>query len=368
MDFSKKPGSPLPVRVTRADPEKHPDLDHIKSVVLKQGPRVRKEASYTVVRDRHTGERHHDAISITTYRKKAGRWGEDEKHSISLEGGAEDEIQKLWEFIAASRNSSAPLQSGNYLFLPTNGIKPSALKELAHRLTDKDAAELLLKMLRDAARRPDIFHALLEQAKRDPEFSAKAVAALNLAAYRKALDALRALVIGSAKEGEFQHLLTDNPWMFGSEYSEILPRRTWTRDRQQDFVLRRTTDGYIEVIEIKTPLRGEPLFRPDPSRNALYPGTHLSKALGQVTSYIEDMERQRDSIRAGDREDTNKIRAKIIIGRDGDQQQREALRNLNGHLHRIEVLTFDQLLRIGQRVMSYLEQAAGIIHEDDVPF
>ncbi len=47
--------------------------------------------------------------------------------------------------------------------------------------------------------------------------------------------------------------------MFGSEYSELLDRRRITRDEQADFLLRRTTDGYIELIEIKTPLRGQPL-------------------------------------------------------------------------------------------------------------
>jgi hypothetical protein len=51
----------------------------------------------------------------------------------------------------------------------------------------------------------------------------------------------------------------------------------------------------------------------------------------------------------------NKIRAKVIIGRDGDQHQQKALRRLNGHLHRIEIMIFDQLLRIAQNVLNYLQ-------------
>jgi hypothetical protein len=39
--------------------------------------------------------------------------------------------------------------------------------------------------------------------------------------------------------------------MFGSEYSERLENRVLTRGSQQDFVLRRTSDGYIELEEIK---------------------------------------------------------------------------------------------------------------------
>ena len=50
-----------------------------------------------------------------------------------------------------------------------------------------------------------------------------------------------------------------------------------------------------------------------------------------------------------------KIRARVIAGRDGDEGQQTALREYNAHLHRIEVLTFDQLLRIADRVLSVFE-------------
>lgn len=52
-----------------------------------------------------------------------------------------------------------------------------------------------------------------------------------------------------------------------SEYSELVDRRTLTCDEQQDFVVRRTVDGYLEIIEIKTPLKGRALFRYDRSHN-----------------------------------------------------------------------------------------------------
>ena len=44
----------------------------------------------------------------------------------------------------------------------------------------------------------------------------------------------------------------------------------------------------------------------------------------------------------------------MIIGRDGNLRRQEALRNLNSHLHRIEVLTFDQLPRIAGRGIGVL--------------
>jgi hypothetical protein len=116
-------------------------------------------------------------------------------------------------------------------------------------------------------------------------------------------------------------------------------------------MLRRTADNYLEVVEIKTPLK-EPLFRHDPSHDSYAPGSALSLAIGQVVNYIDAIERNRDGIIAKDGCDPSKIRARIIIGSDGDLNQQAALRNLNGHLHRIEVITFDQLLRIADRVLA----------------
>jgi hypothetical protein len=95
--------------------------------------------------------------------------------------------------------------------------------------------------------------------------------------------------------------------------------------------------------------------------------------IGQVARYIEEVERNRDSILAKDGSDTLKIRARAIVGRDGSAGHQTALRNFNAHLHRIEIITFDQLLKIAERVLSMFsaDQAdpgdAETI-DDDIPF
>src|SRR6266480_2133626 len=88
-------------------------------------------------------------------------------------------------------------------------------------------------------------------------------------------------------EKDFQAFLTQHPWIFGSEYSELLDRRNWTRDEKNDFVVRRTTDGFIEIIEIKTTLGGDSLFKYDASHDSFYAGAELSKVIGQVEKYLE---------------------------------------------------------------------------------
>lgn len=352
---------PITIRSTTVDRQRHPDLDSIRSVVLREGPRSRKVATHGSIVDRHTGEFHHHALTIKTLRKLKGQWNNDPLHSISLSNEGEDEIQKLLDFLLTVRSGAIPNKSSEFVAVvaPAEGTSGEALQILIRDLASSGQFNVLAEILKTATKDRALFELLIERVSMQPQLFAEAAAALNLATYRNAVGQLQAL-IGTeepVRESEFQDLLGENPWMFGSEYSELLDRRRWTRDEQQDFVLRRTTDGYIELIEIKTPLEGADLFRFDSSHDSHYASAELSKVVGQVEKYIEELDADRHKIRAKDGEDTCKIRAKIIIGRDGDEGQQQALRRYNGHLHRIEVLTFDQLLRIAQHVLNYLERA-----------
>src|SRR5699024_4812481 len=144
----------------------------------------------------------------------------------------------------------------------------------------------------------------------------------------------------NTQEHAFQSLLNENPWMFGGEYSTREDRRNWTRDQSVDFMMRRTVDNYVELIEIKRPITSN-LFAPDRSHNSLYPSPELSRVTGQVIGYLDRIDGDRYRIQQIDGVNVNKIRAKIIIGRDNEAAQVDALRMYNSHLHRIEVLTFD---------------------------
>ena len=136
-------------------------------------------------------------------------------------------------------------------------------------------------------------------------------------------------------------------------------------------MLRRTVDGYLEIVEIKTAFT-HVLFQRDDSHGSYYPSAKLSQVLGQVFRYIEEVERSRDAILAKDREDTLKIRARVIVGRDGDGEQVAALRSINSHLHGIEVITYDQLLRIAARVLDVFGVASPAVQaevpEMETPF
>lgn len=351
---------PLRVEARTFDAERQPDLQGLKSMTLREGPRAKTEVTYTQIRSRHTGKHHHDAVSIKTYRKKKGEWKKDSHKSVSFSDDGEDEIQKLLDFINANRKGAIPNEDSEYLVVgaPDSNLDTNALQRFLADLKTGDRLDVLMQVLESATDNPEMLDALLKRASEDPKLFAEAAAALNLATYRQAVEELDALIAADGvRESAFQDLLMENPWMFGSEYSELLERRNFTRDEEQDFVLRRTTDGFIEIIEIKTPLAGQSLFNHDRSHNCHYPRAELSRVVGQVQHYLEQLDANRSHIVMRDGEDTLKTRAKIIIGRDGDEEECTALRRFNGHLHRIEVITFDQLLAIARRVLSYLETA-----------
>jgi hypothetical protein len=343
------------------DGQRHPDLAALQAVTLREGPRSRREAKYAVIRNRHTGAVHHDAVTIKSYKIRQGELREDVEHSVTLSNeGDFDEIQTLLDLLLAIRHRAIPDRADEYVLVTarTGGIDTEALQRAMHALSATERVDVLADVLERVSGDPDLLRALVQRAVRDPELFAEAAAALNLATYHRAIQDLRALVERrETREAEFQSVLQANPWMFGSEYSELLDRRRWTRDEQQDFVVRRTADGYIELIEIKTPLGGAPLFIYDRSHDSYYPSADLSRVLGQVQKYIDRLDADRNAILVRDGEDTAKVRAKIIIGRDGEPEHQVALRRLNGHLHRIEVITFDQLLRIAQNVTRYLRRA-----------
>lgn len=360
---------PLVVHESAFDPEIKPDLARMQTTVLKDGPRARKIAKYTVLRNRHTGEVHHDALVIETNRNLKGVWSRDDKSTIWLSNEEDDEIQRLLDFLNVIRGGSIPKKPSSYVVLPATG-KEQALQDFFTEASDAGKIDLLADVLRRAMDDATVFQVLLERAQKDPELFREAMLALNLAAYRQAVAKLQQMIdSGEEREEKYQKHLEQHPWMFGSEYSELLDRRKWTRDENQDFVVRRTTDGYIEVIEIKTPLGGKPLYIYDRSHDSYYQCADLSKVIGQVEKYLEEFDANRSEILRRDGEDSNKIRVKIIIGRDGDDNQRTALRRHNGHLHRMEVLTFDQILKVAKNVLGYLEAALNERQtEEEVPF
>jgi len=307
-----------------------------------------------------TQEFHHNSVTIDTFEHTKADWKRRPSRQLTLTDENDNEILALQMFLSSVLDQALRSQerAGKYLVMRIDNGKLTEVqaRELLKIVSSDDRAKQLLLALESVNNSPEALWTLATTASSEPRLAGLTAAALNVAKFTHAHGELKRLIEVNAAEYEFQRHLADNPWLFGSEYSALLDRSRWTRDEQQDFMLRRTVDGYLEVIEIKTPLNGTPLLRFDQSHGSYYAVSDLSRVQGQVTKYLQRLDDQRLSIAVTDEERILKARAKIIIGRNGDQQQVEALRQYNSHLHRIEILTFDQLLQIGERVLEHLYQ------------
>lgn len=238
------------------------------------------------------------------------------------------------------------------------------VKRVISKISNVSQAEILIQLLNDAQGNSEVLGQLVKLAKQNPGSVKLAAALLNLARYSEAIAELESLIVGNALEHEFQKLLEANSWMFGGEYSAREERRQYTRDENADFMMRRTVDDYLELLEIKRPIT-QTLFNLDTSHRSHYPSSDLSKVVGQVIGYLDIIDADRYRIQQVDGVNINKLRSKIIIGRDHDEAQVNALRMYNSHLHRIEVLTFDQLVRTAKRVRDHLAEVLSPIQPDD---
>jgi len=276
----------------------HPDMRMVDTLILKDGPRAHKVATHWVIVDRHTQQIHHHAVKLSTFTRLKAGWVVEDEHSVTVDDANADEITALATFLAAIKKVAIPDSPGDYIVVPVTRehVADGSIRQLLSAISAGGKAEVLAQSLAAVQGDPDALQALMHSALADPQASVQAAAALKAASFLQTRQKLDELIDANAREGDFQTLLTDNPWIFGSEYSELLDRRIWTRDEQQDFVLRRTVDGYLELIEIKTPLEGKPLFVADRSHGTLYPRTELSSVLAQVMHYLEELDANRFGI------------------------------------------------------------------------
>ena len=313
----------------------NPNIGKTHQVVLKNGPRTYRVATIFEIMDPTKGTLHHLSLRLDSFDKTKAGWKIKPDKLIRLEGEDPDEIGALEAFLSTALANKSTTATGSFHLVPD--AKFRFLEDLALALPKLPGSRKLqlLRQLLDSldASSSDTNQIVKALTTATPETVRNLGVAARYVQYRAAYEELEHLVcVSNIPESKLQQHLQSNPWIFGSEYSELLDRRRWTRDDNLDFMLRRTVDGYLEIIEIKTPFE-EPLFIFDASHDSHYPSSKLSKSLGQVLRYIEEIERSRNSIIAGDNGDPLKIRARVFLGRDGNDAQKAALRSFNAHLH-----------------------------------
>jgi hypothetical protein len=290
------------------------------------------------------------SVKIITYRKQPppNVWTVVEEKAVSLdEAAARKLLAALKKHLAVSDQAS----DGEYIVIRADQgtadygqLDPSAV------------ATALARVLS----RPDIVQHLATT-----EFSDELVlafrGAIRLREMKSAVASLRQnLAEGENNELIYQTWCKKHSWAFGNAYVLTDDVRELTPSDQVDLLMPSVITGFRDIVELKRP-DAQVLYYDQPRRSHYF-GAEVSKAIGQVHRYLDILhEVGAKGIRDHPEIVAYHPRAIIVIGRSHSWQEgeRRALQGLNSRLNGITVMTYDQLLAQGERLVELLsvEQA-----------
>lgn len=322
-----------------------PNCECIQNAIITKGKQTYKVASVLQFRNPDSGQISHREVHFNDYPFRRGtgiQW--EIKDRLRHWACKDDEIERLKAFLHAIDDAVVPNQ-----YTVIEGRPSPWASELLTLLEDLDAENLggLISALAERAQELQTLPDLGESDHR------RMVASALRASHRtSALKELEELIARDAEERFFQRLLDRNWWMLGGQYVEHIPKRHWTDEENLDMMLKTADNGY-DIIELKR--SNAELFKRH--RNKWIVSSEVNDAVNQAAGYISEIDRQRDHFIARYTVDLYKVRAKVLLGTISDEdpdasEKRNALRMYNSHLHHIEVITFDGIVRISDQIIN----------------
>lgn len=311
------------------------------------------------------------AVKIATYLKAESPldWTFIENKSISL---GEDSARKLLRALETHLKVAETGEDGSYLVIRvsegTAQLKGHDPHKVAQALTNVLSQPEIVEHLDKTELSVQLLEALR--------------GAVRISEMRTAVATLRQnLESGECAEPIYQAWCEKHSWAFGNAYVLKDDVRSISIGDELDLLLPTVFAGYRDLVELKRPDM-QVLFYDDAHRN-YYFSADVSKAIGQCHRYLDVLH----EVAANGLRDHPEIvayhpRAIIVIGRssDWDQEKLKALHGLNGRLSGIMVMTYDQLLAQGERLIEVVgprvtaEESAPSLPEEwadfdeDIPF
>lgn len=150
-------------------------------------------------------------------------------------------------------------------------------------------------------------------------------------------------------ERKLQKFLKKEPWMFGTDYTNIIKsERALTITSRNDFLLKRF-DGYFDILDLKSPK-----FELFVGRNKRVLSKQLKDAISQVMIYLAEARTYYLSIREQTGFDVYFPKGIIVIGRR-KEEEKQLLRIHNEYLSKIEIWTYDDLLDKARKTIKTYE-------------
>lgn len=185
--------------------------------------------------------------------------------------------------------------------------------------------------------------------------------AINLENFKKDMKDFKQMLEDDSKEKEIQQWLYEHPWVFGPNYVEGSKEEITRGGDRIDFLLQRY-DTFYDIVELKLPTSklfvGKAKDAPQQDISREYSmSAELKDAISQIIGYLEKYEIDKTQIQWDRGISIHKPRGIIVIGKIETANKR-ALKTLNSYLHNIEVLTYSDMIDLGNNFIKLIEKRA----------
>jgi|GEM_PF-774363 len=167
--------------------------------------------------------------------------------------------------------------------------------------------------------------------------------------FTEILKEFKKIVGENHKESVYQKFLKNHFWIFGLEYVSAKSQKQAGAKNRPDFSLERY-DKFRDIVEIKRP-HDEVFVK---KANRYHQGQKLKEALAEVMDYVDYFLTHINDEIVEFGETYYKPRAIIVIGRT--KEFGEKVRQLNSFLHRIEVVTYDELIERAEKIIEFYQK------------
>ncbi|SHG13165.1 protein of unknown function [Jatrophihabitans endophyticus] len=321
------------------DQSSNPRVLRTEGVEIYRGPQVYKSATLRTFGDRDAGSVSRTELRFGSYRRKDFEPGYDFDHPDRTWHCNDEQIDR----VRALLNGDF-LEDGYYLRVE----RGSSLSGLAEAMRDGAVdAESIADLIAALAAVPGVTEALAST-----DLVQFVTGAVEREKQRAGIARLQSAVEDSdSSEQDLQSILEDHWWMFGGRYVSAAARRKLTLLDQFDIPLIRA-DGALHVVELKKAYIPRLVIE---HRNHVALGPDVHFAVSQAQNYLAALDRQETVIRSEFGLDCRRAFATVVVGHPmhctGFDSKRisEALRIYNGHLSRVEVITYEELIHGASR-------------------
>ncbi len=308
------------------------------------------------------------AVKIVSYRKTEPplTWGYVENKSISLNESAS---RKLLVGLKSHLRVAEEAADGSYILIKTPGGTA--------QLGENDPATVASVLMKVLSSKEIVNH--LSETNLTNELISAFRGAIQLKEMREAVSKLRLhLDAGETNEQIYQTWCEQHTWAFGNAYVMRDEVRNISIGDRLDLLLPTVISGYRDIVELKRPDNRVLAF--DSQHNNYFFTISVSQAIGQCHRYLDVLQ---EAAAQGLMDHPEIVayhpRAIIVIGRSNDwgQENLKALHGLNSRLNGITIMTYDQLLAQGERLIEMLssgsseeasDEELSIPDDDDFPF